>query len=45
MSDIECSNNMSKFKAICKRLGVPIADEKNRRSCDKYGLLGIDYRY
>jgi hypothetical protein len=28
MSDIECSNNMFKFKTICKRLGVPIADEK-----------------
>jgi hypothetical protein len=28
MSDIECSNKMFKFKTICKRLGVPIADEK-----------------
>jgi hypothetical protein len=28
-----------KFKAICKRLGVPIAAEKNGRSCEKYGIL------
>ena len=28
MSDIEFSNNMFKFKTICYRLGVPIADEK-----------------
>ena len=28
MSDIECSNSIFKFKTICKRLGVPIADEK-----------------
>ena len=28
MSDIECSNSMFKFKTICKRLGVPIADEE-----------------
>jgi hypothetical protein len=39
MSDIECSNSMFKFKAICKRLGVPIAAEKNGRSCEKYGIL------
>jgi hypothetical protein len=42
MSDIECSNSMFKFKAICKRLGVPIAAEKNGRSCEKYGILWID---
>jgi hypothetical protein len=42
MSDIECSNNMFKFKAICKRLGVPIAAEKNGRSCEKYGIIWID---
>jgi hypothetical protein len=29
MSDIECSNNMFKFKPICKRLWVPTAEEKN----------------
>jgi hypothetical protein len=28
ISDIECSNTMFKFKTICKRLGVPIADEQ-----------------
>ena len=31
MSDIECSNSMLKFKAICKRWGVPIAAEKKRK--------------
>jgi hypothetical protein len=38
MSDIECSNSIFKFKAICKRLGVPIAAEKNGRSSE----LNID---
>ena len=28
MSHSVCSNSMFKFKNICKRLGVPIADEK-----------------
>ena len=45
MSDIECSNSMFKFKTICKRLGVPIAVEKNGRSCNKYVILWIDYIY
>ena len=42
ISDIECSNSMFKFKTICKRLGLPIAAEKNGRSCEKYGILWID---
>jgi hypothetical protein len=42
MSDIERSNSMFKFKTICNRLGVPIAAEKNVRSCEKYGILWID---
>jgi hypothetical protein len=33
---------MSKFKTICQRLGVPIAAEKNGRSCEKNGILWID---
>lgn len=45
MSDIECSNSMLKFKTICKRLGNPIADKTNRRSCNKYQIFSIDYRY
>ena len=41
MSDIECSNSMFKFKAICKRLGVPIAAEKKEgpvKSMEYFGL-------
>ena len=30
MSHSVCSNSMFKFKNICKRLGVPIADEKEK---------------
>ena len=36
MSDIECSNSMFEFKTMFKRLGVQIADEKNRSSCNKH---------
>ena len=45
ISDIECSNSMFKFKTICKILGVPVAAEKNGRSCKKYGILWIYYIY
>ena len=41
MSDIECSNNMSKFKAICKRLGVPIADEKTECPVTSMNYFGL----
>jgi hypothetical protein len=33
---------MFKFKTICKRLRLPIAAEKNGRSCEKNGILWID---
>jgi hypothetical protein len=36
MSDIECSKSMFEFKTMFKRLGVQIADEKNRSSCNKH---------
>ena len=41
MSDIECSSSMFKFKTICKRLGVPVADEKTEEpvtSMEHFGL-------
>jgi hypothetical protein len=41
MSDIECSNNILKFKTICKRLGVTIADDKTEgyvTSMEYFGL-------
>jgi hypothetical protein len=41
MSDIECSNNMFKFKTICKRLGVPIADEQTEGPVTSEHAMGI----
>jgi len=47
MLDIECSNNMFKFKIICKRLGVPIADDKTEGPVTSMEYLGltIDIEY
>ena len=41
MSDIECSNSMFKFKTNCKRLGVPIADEKTEVPVTSIEFLGL----
>jgi hypothetical protein len=41
MSDIECSINMFKFKTICKRLGVPVADEKTEGPVTSMNYFGL----
>jgi hypothetical protein len=41
MSDIECSNNMFKFKTICKRLGVPIVDDKTEGYVTSMNYCGL----
>ena len=41
MSDIECSNNMFKFKTICKRLRVPIADDKTDCPATSMNYFGL----
>ena len=41
MSDIECSNTMFKFKTICNRLGVPIADEKTEGPVTSMNYFGL----
>jgi hypothetical protein len=41
MSDIECSNNMFKFKFICERLGVPIAAEKTDGPMKSWEYFGL----
>ena len=41
MSYIECSNSMFKFKTICKRLGVPIADEKTEGYVTSMNYCGL----
>jgi hypothetical protein len=41
MSDIECSNTMFKFKTICKRLGVPIADDKTECPVTSMNYFGL----
>jgi hypothetical protein len=37
----ECSNSMFKFKTNCKRLGVPIADEKTEVPVTSIAYLGL----
>ena len=41
MSHSVCSNSMFKFKNICKRLGVPIADEKREGPVTSMEYLGL----
>jgi hypothetical protein len=41
MSYFECSNIMFKFKPICYRLGVPIADEKTEGPVTSMEYFGL----
>jgi hypothetical protein len=41
MPDIECSDNMFKFKTICIRLGVPIADVKTEGPVTSMNYFGL----
>jgi acetoacetate decarboxylase len=41
MSHNECLNSIIKLKTICKRLGVPIADEKTEGLVTSMEYLGL----
>ena len=41
MSHKECLNSIIKLKTICKRLGVPIADEKTEGLVTSMEYLGL----
>ena len=41
MSQNECLNSIIKLKTICKRLGVPIAEEKTEGPVKSMEYLGL----